>query len=101
MVDLHLIDESCENCSKLFFALEETMSTNGPIAVVITSSGSIILYMEERFLIETNSQIIETKNEQTPSAHSGKDLKRRRLSTERRIRDPSSSFSIVYKGIKD
>ena len=56
MVNLQLLDGSCKNCARLFAALEETMASNAPVAIVFTSDGSIILYMEDRFLIESTPQ---------------------------------------------
>ena len=38
--NLQLLDGSCENCIRLFAALEEIMATDTPVAIVLTSDGS-------------------------------------------------------------
>ena len=99
MVNLQLLDGSCKNCARLFAALEETMASNAPVAIVFTSDGSIILYMEDRFLIESTPQGKTTDSGQDLPIPTGKEKRRRfKENSEKRIRVPKSDFSIIYSG---
>jgi len=99
VVNLQLLDESCKNCARLFTALEETMASNAPVAIVFTSDGSIILYMEDRFLIESVPKEKITDSDQNLPILTGKEKRRRfKENPERRIRTPNSDFSIIYSG---
>ena len=99
MVNLQLLDESCKNCARLFTALEETMASNAPVAIVFTSDGSIILYMEDRFLIESVPKETTDFDQNLPIL-TGKERRRRRSkeNPEKRIRTPKGDFSIIYSG---
>jgi len=98
MVDLHLIDGSCENCIRLFAALEETMRETGPIAILFTPDGSIVLYMEERFLLknETPERNI-TPGRNLPSPIDKEARRRSKKTSKNRIKVPNSNFEIIYK----
>ena len=99
MVNLKLLDESCKNCARLFTALEETMASNAPVAIVFTSDGSIILYMEDRFLIESVPKEKTTNSDKNLPILTGKEKRRRfKENPEKRIRVPKSDFSIIYSG---
>ena len=99
MVDLQLLDESCKNCARLFTALEEIMASNAPVAIVFTSDGSIILYMEDRFLIESVPKEKTTNSDQNLPVLTGKEKRRRfKENPEKRIRPPKGDFSIIYSG---
>ena len=76
MVDLQLLDESCKNCARLFTALEEIMASNAPVAIVFTSDGSLILYMEDRFLIESVPKEKTTNSDQNLPILTGKEKRR-------------------------
>ena len=102
MVNLQLLDESCKNCARLFTALEETMASNAPVAIVLTSDGSIILYMEDRFLIESDPQEKTTDSDQNLPIPTGKEKRRRfKENPGKRIRTPQGDFSIIYSGSID
>lgn len=102
MVDLQLLDESCKNCARLFTALEETMASNAPVAIVFTSDGSIILYMEDRFLIESVPKEKTTDSDQNLPILTGKEKRRRfKENPEKRIRTPNGDFSIIYSESAD
>jgi len=95
--NLQLLDGSCENCVRLFSALEEIMATNAPIAIVFTSDGSIVLYMEDRFLIENIPQEKNVKPNQNQPTATGKESKRRfKENSVKRIRIPKGNFNIIY-----
>ena len=97
MQNLQLLDGSCENCVRLFSALEEIMATNAPVAIVFTSDGSIVLYMEDRFLIENITQEKNVKPNQNQPAATGKESKRRfKENSVKRIRIPKGNFNIIY-----
>ena len=100
--DLQLLDGSCKNCIRLFAALEETMASNAPVAIVLTSDGSIILYMEDRFLIESDPQEKTTDSDQNLPIPTGKEKRRRfKENPGKRIRTPKGDFSIIYSGSID
>ena len=102
MVNLQLLDESCKNCARLFTALEETMASNAPVAIVFTSDGSIILYMEDRFLIESIPKEKPTDPDQNLPILTGKEKRRRfKENPEKRIRTPNGDFSIIYSESAD
>ena len=100
--DVQLLDGSCKNCIRLFAALEETMASNAPVAIVLTSDGSIILYMEDRFLIESDPQEKTTDSDQNLPIPTGKEKRRRfKENPGKRIRTPKGDFSIIYSGSID
>ena len=100
--DLQLLDGSCKNCIRLFAALEETMASNAPVAIVFTSDGSIILYMEDRFLIESVPKEKTTNSDQNLPILTGKEKRRRfKENPGKRIRTPQGDFSIIYSGSID
>ena len=73
------------------------MATNAPIAIVFTSDGSIVLYMEDRFLIENIPQEKNLKPNQNQSTVIGKESKRRfKENSVKRIRIPKGNFNIIY-----
>ena len=73
------------------------MATNAPIAIVFTSDGSIVLYMEDRFLIENIPQEKNLKPNQNQSTVIGKERKRRfKENSVKRIRIPKGNFNIIY-----
>ena len=97
MQNLQLLDGSCENCVRLFSSLEEIMATNAPVAIVFTSDGSIVLYMEDRFLIENIPQEKNVKPNQNQPTATGKESKRRfKENSVKRIRIPKGNFNIIY-----
>jgi len=95
--NLQLLDGSCENCIRLFAALEEIMATDVPVAIVLTPDGSIVLYMEDRFLIESIPQKKNDDPDQNLPTLTGKEQKRRvKENSGKRIKIPKSNFSIIY-----
>lgn len=73
------------------------MATNAPVAIVFTSDGSIVLYMEDRFLIENIPQEENVKPNQNQSTTTGKESKRRfKENSVKRIRIPKGNFNIIY-----
>ena len=97
MVNLQLLDGSCENCVRLFAALEEVMATKAPVAIVFTHDGSIVLYMEEHFLIENVSKEKNVKPNQSSSTLTGKERTRRfKENSGKHIRIPKGNFTISY-----
>ena len=73
------------------------MATNAPIAIVFTSDGSIVLYMEDRFLIENIPQEKNVKPNQNQPTATGKESKRRfKENSVKRIRIPKGNFNIIY-----
>lgn len=100
--NLQLLDGSCENCIRLFAALEETMATDAPVAIVFTHDGSIVLYMEDRFLVENISQKKTVDRDQNLSTLTGKEQKRRfKESPGKRIKVPKGNFSMIYSETSD
>ena len=100
--NLQLLDGSCENCIRLFAALEEIMATNAPVAIVFTHDGSIVLYMEDRFRIENVSKEKNVNPDQNLPTLTGKEQKRRFKETPgKRIKIPKGNFSIIYSEIAD
>ena len=98
MVDLHLIDGSCENCVRLFAALEETMGETGPIAILFTPDGSIVLYMEDRFLLKNETPERSIKPDRnSPSLINKEERRRSKKASKNRIKVPNSNFEIIYK----
>ena len=73
------------------------MATNAPVAIVFTSDGSIVLYMEDRFLIEDTPQEKNLKPNQNQPTVTGKESKRRfKENSVKRIRIPKGNFNIIY-----
>ena len=73
------------------------MATNAPVAIVFTSDGSIVLYREDRFLIENIPQEENVKPNQNQSTTTGKESKRRfKENSVKRIRIPKGNFNIIY-----
>ncbi len=102
VVNLQLLDGSCENCVRLFAALEETMATKAPVAIVFTHDGSIVLYMEDRFLIENVSKKKSIKPNQNSSTLTGKERTRRfKENPGKHIRIPKGNFTIAYSESAD
>ena len=102
MPNLQLLDGSCENCIRLFAALEEIMATDTPVAIVLTSDGSIVLYMEDRFLVENIPQKKTVTQDQNLPSPTGKEQKRRFKETPgKRIKIPKGNFSIIYSETSD
>ena len=100
--NLQLLDGSCENCIRLFAALEEIMATNAPVAIVFTHDGSIVLYMEDRFLIENVSKEKNVNPDQNLPTLTGKEQKRRfKENPGKRIKIPKSNFSMIYSETSD
>ncbi|MDP6964432.1 MAG: hypothetical protein QGI12_00730 [Acidimicrobiales bacterium] len=102
MPNLQLLDGSCENCIRLFAALEEIMATDAPVAIVLTSDGSIVLYMEDRFLVEDIPQKKKGNSDQNFPKLTGKEKKRRfKENPGKRIKIPKGNFSIIYSETND
>ena len=102
MPNLQLLDGSCENCIRLFAALEEIMATDAPVAIVLTSDGSIVLYMEDRFLVENIPQKKNVAPDQNLPTPTGKEQKRRfKENPGKRIKIPKSNFSMIYSETSD
>ncbi len=102
MVNLHLIDESCENCIQLFAALEELMAKTGPVAILFTAEGSIVLYMEDRFILENKTPERSSRTQENPSLLKGKEYRRRSKNrAEKRINIPNSKLGIIYKETRE
>ena len=100
--NLQLLDGSCENCVRLFAALEEIMATDAPVAIVLTSDGSIVLYMEDRFLVENIPQKKNVDPDQNLPTPTGKEQKRRfKENPGKRIKIPKSNFSMIYSETSD
>ena len=100
--NLQLLDGSCENCIRLFAALEEIMATDAPVAIVLTSDGSIVLYMEDRFLVENIPQKKNVDPDQNLPTPTGKEQKRRfKENPGKRIKIPKSNFSMIYSETSD
>ena len=100
--NLQLLDGSCENCIRLFAALEEIMATDAPVAIVLTSDGSIVLYMEDRFLVENIPQKKNVDPDQNLPTPTGKEQKRRfKENPGKRIKIPKGNFSIIYSETSD
>jgi len=100
--NLQLLDGSCENCIRLFAALEEIMATDAPVAIVLTSDGSIVLYMEDRFLVENIPQKKNVDPDQNLPTLTGKEQKRRfKENPGKRIKIPKSNFSMIYSETSD
>ncbi len=101
MPNLQLLDGSCENCIRLFAALEEIMATDAPVAIVLTSDGSIVLYMEDRFLVENIPQKKSNSDQNFPKL-TGKEKKRRfKENPGKRIKIPKGNFSMIYSETSD
>ena len=98
MINIALLDGSCKNCAHLFSALEEVMASTAPVAILFTSDGSILLYMEDRFLIENiypqesldlkEDSVIQVEKEQR---------RKHRKETKKHIKLPKSNLKVVYK----
>ena len=102
MPNLQLLDGSCENCIRLFAALEEIMATDAPVAIVLTSDGSIVLYMEDRFLMENIPQKKNVDPDQNLPTPTGKEQKRRfKENPGKRIKIPKGNFSMIYSETSD
>ena len=100
--NLQLLDGSCENCVRLFAALEEIMATDAPVAIVLTSDGSIVLYMEDRFLVENIPQKKNVDPDQNLPTLTGKEQKRRfKENPGKRIKIPKGNFSMIYSETSD
>ena len=100
--NLQLLDGSCENCIRLFAALEEIMATDAPVAIVLTSDGSIVLYMEDRFLVENIPQKKNVDPDQNLPTLTGKEQKRRfKENPGKRIKIPKGNFSMIYSETSD
>ena len=100
--NLQLLDGSCENCIRLFAALEEIMATDAPVAIVLTSDGSIVLYMEDRFLVENIPQKKNVDPDQNLPTPTGKEQKRRfKENPGKRIKIPKGNFSMIYSKTSD
>ena len=98
VVNLHLINGSCENCVQLFAALEETMRETGPVAILFTPGGSIVLYMEDRFLLKSETSERGTETDRNlPSPINKEQRRRSKKSAKNRIKVPDSNFEIIYK----
>ena len=102
MVNLQLLDGTCESCVRLFTALEEVMATKAPVAIVFTHEGSIVLYMEDHFLTENVSKEKNVKPNQNPSTLTGKERTRRfKGNPGKHIRIPKGNFTITYSESAD
>ena len=102
MVNLHLIDGSCENCTQLFAALEELMAETGPVAILFTAEGSIVLYMEDRFILENRTPEKSSSTQENPSLLTGKEYRRRsKNKVGKRINIPNSNLEIIYKKTRE
>ena len=99
MDSFQLLDGSCQNCIRLFAALEETMTKTGPVAILFIPDGSIVLYMEDRFQVRNkSSERGESRDENPPPSLTGKEARRRpKKRTEKQINIPNSNLEIIYK----
>lgn len=99
MDSFQLLDGSCQNCIRLFAALEETMTKTGPVAILFIPDGSIVLYMEDRFQVRNKrSGRGESRDENPPPFLTGKEARRRpKKTTEKQINIPNSNLEIIYK----
>ena len=99
MDSFQLLDGSCQNCIRLFAALEETMTKTGPVAILFIPDGSIVLYMEDRFQVRNkSSERGESRDENPPPFLTGKEARRRpKKPTEKQINIPNSNLEIIYK----
>jgi hypothetical protein len=78
------------------------MATGASVAIVFTHDGSIVLYMEDRFLVENISQKKTVDRDQNLSTLTGKEQKRRfKESPGKRIKVPKGNFSMIYSETSD